>query len=184
VNAQESHPASSVRSDSNETIECGLADSLSTERRRSDGTKATIISRTILWLHSAIQHRTEPEISSVSMDVYIFGEDKQANKRARSDLSLEQNYWFFIVPSAAGCQSSELGQYFLFVLICPACPQFAHFRVVPVGFSMDWAGTADREPTLFGSIIDVRGAFAFSRAWRRSLFLSRRASSSLILLYV
>jgi hypothetical protein len=82
------------------------------------------------------------------------------------------------------CQSSELGQYFLFVLICPACPQFAHFRVVPVGFSMDWAGTADREPTLFGSIIDVRGAFAFSRAWRRSLFLSRRASSSLILLYV
>jgi hypothetical protein len=79
---------------------------------------------------------------------------------------------------------SQLGQYFLLVLMWPAIPQLAHLRVVPVGFSTEGAGVDEGERALSGSMVEARAMlpfFCFSRAWRRSRFRSRRASSFLTL---
>lgn len=75
--------------------------------------------------------------------------------------------------------------YFLLVLIWPVCPQFAHFRVVPVGLSVDGRGFDDGDPASPSPAAaclppDCR-SLAFSRASRRSLFRSRRASSFFML---
>jgi hypothetical protein len=66
--------------------------------------------------------------------------------------------------------------YFLFVLICPTCPQFAHLRWVPCGCGLPPTASSGNmaESAGDGAVMPL----AFSRASLRSLFFSRRASSS------
>ena len=76
-----------------------------------------------------------------------------------------------------GCNRKKKGnRYFLFVLICPTCPQFAHLRWVPVGFE----GTAAGElgDPVESAAPSVCTPFCLSRAIRRSLFRSSLMSSS------
>ena len=67
--------------------------------------------------------------------------------------------------------------YFLFVLICPTWPQLAHFRCVPTTL----AGSAPGEVGEPSASADpsARIPFCLSRAIRRSLLRSKRASSFL-----
>ena len=69
--------------------------------------------------------------------------------------------------------------HFLFVLIWPTWPQLAHLRCVPV----DLAGTAlgDAGDPSTSAAPSVCIPFCLSRAMRRSLFRSKRASSFLSL---
>lgn len=45
---------------------------------------------------------------------------------------------------------SQAGQYFLLVLMWPACPQLAHLRVVPVAFSTVGMGVDEGETARSG----------------------------------
>ena len=67
-------------------------------------------------------------------------------------------------------------RHFLFVLMCPTCPQFAHLRWVPVGLEGTTAGElGDPAESAAPSVCTP---FCLSRAIRRSLFRSSLMSSS------
>ena len=74
---------------------------------------------------------------------------------------------------------------FLFVLICPTCPQLAHFRCVPAGLEriLEVATGEFGEPAE-SAAPSVWTPLCLSRAIRRSLFLSSRMSSSSSLLEI
>lgn len=63
--------------------------------------------------------------------------------------------------------------YFLLVLICPTCPQLAHFRWVPTIFGPPGVPASSDSPAEA-----LANPFCFSRAKRRSLFLWSRPSSA------
>lgn len=76
---------------------------------------------------------------------------------------------------AEGSEGRRNLTHFLFVLICPTWPQFAHFRWVPPVF----AGVEGVVPSAGDSPVDPLAApFCFSRAKRRSLLRLRRLNSA------
>ena len=74
------------------------------------------------------------------------------------------------------CQGDGV-EHFLFVLICPTCPQFTHFRCVPAGFTETAMAGEPGEPAE-SAAPSVCTPFCLSRAIRRSLLRSSRMSSS------
>lgn len=68
--------------------------------------------------------------------------------------------------------------YFLFVLIWPTCPQFAHFRCVPAGFDGTVTAAGELGETGESAAPSVCTPFCLSRASLRSLLRSRRMSSA------
>ena len=71
--------------------------------------------------------------------------------------------------------------HFLLVLICPTCPQLAHFRSVPAGFGPGPAALASFGEAGESAAPSVGTPFCLSRARRRSLLRWRRESSFSIL---
>lgn len=115
-------------------------------RRRRTHRKGRI-PHSILGFHRSVEHRAESG-NTVSMNASILGEGEGEGE----------------------------GTHFLFVLIWPTWPQFAHFRWVPTGRPEPGPPSAGDSP------VEPRTLpFCFSRAKRRSLFRLRRESSFSIL---
>ena len=72
----------------------------------------------------------------------------------------------------------NIGAHFLFVLMCPTCPQLAHFRWVPAGLESAAAAAGDVGESGGSAAPSSCIPFCLSRAILRSLFRSSRLSSA------
>jgi hypothetical protein len=72
----------------------------------------------------------------------------------RNERSIDEDELLFKLehPQSMAAEEnySQSGQYFLLVLMCPACPQLAHLRVVPVAFSTVGIGVDEGETARSG----------------------------------